>query len=40
MTGRSSLTQLDPVPILIKNARSMLYNKDPKLKILEVPNQK
>ena len=40
MTGRSSLTQLDPVPILTKNARRMLYNKHPKLKILEVPNQK
>jgi len=39
MTG-SSLTQLDPVPILTKNARRMLYNKHPKLKILEVPNQK
>jgi len=40
MTGRSSFKQMDPVPIPTKNTRRMLYNKHPKLKTLEVPNQK
>lgn len=40
VTGRSSLTQLDPVPILTKNARCMLYDKNPELKIILSPKPK